>query len=172
MTPLLLALLISSGTATTDMASSQTNAATASSVAAKSTGIAAPMPPKVSAVPVSTGCGTAAVTVQAHEAIGIDFGGVLFGRPAMQLPAGGFGTIGFDGAPGSQHHWQVRHYLTLEVLAEGVFTVPACISAPERPTVVTVVDPPPDIEVGTPLTITRTRWAFWNWTLRRFGGAW
>jgi len=130
-------------------------------VAAKSTGIAAPMPPRVSAVPVSTGCGTAAVTVKAHEPIGIDFAGVLVGRPPMLLPAGGHGTVGFDGAPGSQHHWQVRHYLTLEVLAEGVFTVPACISAPARP-----------VELIPPVTLVRRRLpaAVWHqWSLRLGG---
>ena len=166
MTPLVLALLISSGAATA-MASSQTNAATNPPVAASSTGTAAPMPPKVSAVPVSEGC-FHVLRVETTATVELEFGGDLGAMPPMTLR--NVGRIPMPRTVGRVVAWSVEDFRSDHVFAEGVFTVPPCISAPKRPTVVTVVGPPPDIEIGTPLTITRTRFTFWNWTLRRFGG--
>ena len=106
MTPLVLALLISSGTATTDMASSQTNAATvAKPVAASSTGIAAPMPPRVSAVPVSEGC-LHHLRLGTNATVEIDFGGDLAAMPPMILARTGEVTL--PRTPGRVVAWSVR----------------------------------------------------------------
>ena len=159
MNPLLLALLISSGTATTDMASSQTNAATGRTVAASSTGTAAPMPPRVSAVPVSEGC-LHHLRLETNATVEIDFGGDLASMPPMILARTGEVTL--PRTPGRVVAWSVEDFRTYHVYAEGVFTVPACISAPERP--VQLIDPPaPLVRRRLPAAV------FHQWSLRLGG---
>jgi hypothetical protein len=128
--------------------------------------------PPIGAEVTTTTCGQVDITVTAPAGTRMNGWHDLGNQPPMIA-----GTrphkLTLHRAPGTEVVWGVGHDGAREPWVQGRLVVPPCISAPERPTVVTVVDPPPpDVEIGTPLTITRIRSVFWNWTLQRFGGVW
>jgi hypothetical protein len=112
----------------------------------------------VSAVPVSEGC-LHHLRLDTNATVEIDFGGDLAAMPPMILARTGEVTL--PRTPGRVVAWSVEDFRTDHVYASGVFTVPACISAPERP-----------VELIPPVTLVRRRLpaAVWHqWSLRLGG---
>lgn len=134
--------------------------------------VAVPSAPPVTATAVSHGCNDSAIVMQVNYPAELTFGGDLGAMPPMGVRSG-TAEVRIPGPVGRTVVWSIEDYRTGVTYAEGVHIVPPCISAPApvRPTVVTVVDPPPT-EIGTSVRVTRKRFDLWNWTLRRFGGAW